>query len=617
MPFGNPPFDPSDFGCGPVGDCVARQGGFDLPARIAPCDKTYACFLRNTIHLLALLAALTLSAREQTDTLKVLSGIRGADVTVYNLYRENRATDRAKAMEYAELFLFSADTTAAEPLLAAVCDELADWYEYDRSLFSRAIRWRSRSLAIYESLGDRHNEALAQYWLSREYTSLGQYHRALQYVSSAMNYFERTHDTDNLIECYNILGVVYFTCRQYDRAYEWFTRYTDGARMAGDTSRMVLGLNNSAVLAYTLRDTLKARTLIRESGFLSSAVRDTSKLCKVYLNNVALYLMSKNKNNLYNNTHNQMSGDLQAAASTLETVKPLLRKPDETGLYYQDEGLLLVAAGRLDEAAAALGKAISAFGTGEYGSKIQHCYGILQRIYAMKGEYRNAYQALIRYYEADIANRPRRDLPRLLLGAEGAGDEPRAGEDVPEAEPVIFLCSIGVLSLVFILILLYGKSKRKSLEIRRQEEEIASQNELIELRKLHAYQIGRMTEELSHKLTELNAGVKDLTTRKKISAICRELVKSKDENEWREMNRFVPAFNSVFYQRLIADFPTLSINARRLCALLNMNMTTKEISEITRQSPHSINIARARLRSKFNLTGKTTSLQEILSRYNP
>lgn len=420
MPFGNPPFDPSDFGCGPVGDCVARQGGFDLSARIAPCNKTYACFLRNTIHLLALLAALTLSAREQTDTLKVLSGIQGADVTVYNLYRENRAADRAKAMEYAELFLSSADTTAAVPLLAAVCDELADWYEYDRSLFSRAIRWRSRSLAIYESLGDRHNEALAQYRLSREYTSLGQYHRALQYVSSAMNYFERTHDTDNLIECYNILGVVYFTCRQYDRAYEWFTRYTDGARMAGDTSRMVLGLNNSAVLAYTLRDTLKARTLIRESGFLSSAVRDTSKLCKVYLNNVSLYLMS---------------GDLQAAASTLETVKPLLRKPDETGLYYQDEGLLLMAAGRLDEAAAALGKAISAFGTGEYGSKIQHCYGILQRIYAMKGEYRNAYQALIRYYEADIANRPRRDLPRLLQGAEGAGDEPRAGEDVPEAEP--------------------------------------------------------------------------------------------------------------------------------------------------------------------------------------
>ena len=391
-----------------------RPAGADSPA-----DKTYACFLRNTIHLLALLAALTLSAREQTDTLKVLSGIRGVDVTAYNLYRENRATDRAKAMEYAELFLSSADTTAAEPLLAAVCDELADWYEYDRSLFSRAIRWRSRSLAIYESLGDRHNEALAQYRLSREYTSLGQYHRALQYVSSAMNYFERTHDTDNLIECYNILGVVYFTCRQYDRAYEWFTRYTDGARMAGDTSRMVLGLNNSAVLAYTLRDTLKAWTLIRESGFLSSAVRDTSKLCKVYLNNVSLYLMS---------------GDLQAAASTLETVKPLLRKPDETGLYYQDEGLLLMAAGRLDEAAAALGKAISAFGTGEYGSKIQHCYGILQRIYAMKGEYRNCLPGTHPVLRGRHCEPSRRDLPRFLQGAEGAGDEPRTGEDVPKTE---------------------------------------------------------------------------------------------------------------------------------------------------------------------------------------
>lgn len=602
MPFGNPPFDPSDFGCGLVGDCVARQGGFDLSARIAPCNKTYACFLRNTIHLLALLAALTLSAREQTDTLKVLSGIRGADVTVYNLYRENRAADRAKAMEYAELFLSSADTTAAEPLLAAVCDELADWYEYDRSLFSRAIRWRSRSLAIYESLGDRHNEALAQYRLSREYTSLGQYHRALQYVSSAMNYFERTHDTDNLIECYNILGVVYFTCRQYDRAYEWFTRYTDGARMAGDTSRMVLGLNNSAVLAYTLRDTLKAWTLIRESGFLSSAVRDTSKLCKVYLNNVSLYLMSGGPagRGLY-------ARDGEAAAPEAGRNRALLPgrgvapdgcRPAGRGCRSARKGHLGLRNGRVRQQDPALLRHSAAH--------LRHEGGVSECLSGTHPVLRG------RHCEPS-----RRDLPRLLQGAEGTGDEPRAGEDVPEAEPVIFLCSIGVLSLVFILILLYGKSKRKSLEIRRQEEEIASQNELIELRKLHDYQIGRMTEELSHKLTELNAGVKDLTTRKKISAICRELVKSKDENEWREMNRFVPAFNSVFYQWLIADFPTLSINERRLCALLNMNMTTKEISEITRQSPHSINIARARLRSKFNLTGKTTSLQEFLSRYNP
>lgn len=554
--------------------------------------------LKNLCLLLAILAVSSLLAGGKADP---LDSVKGADKTIFNLYQGNLASNRDKAMEYAEMFLLGADSSASAPILADMSNELADWYEYDKFQFSQAIRWRLRALNIYQSIQDPAQAALAKYKLAREYTSLGQYHNTLKYVSSALNFFEETRDTSNLIECYNILGVVYFACRQYDKAYEWFTRYTEGARLAGDTSRMVLGLNNSAVLAYTLRDTLKARKLFHESSFLSSAVRDTSKLCKVYLNDISLYLLS---------------GDLNAAAKTLQTVKPLLRKPDEIGLFYQNEGLLMMASGRLDEAVAALEKAIEVFGRGEFGSKIQHCYGILQSIYALKGEYKNAYLALNKYYEADIQNRNDEiflDFYKVQKELEMSREQEKMAQ---KQNTVILISAIGLLTLVCISILLFGKYKRKSLEIQRQEEKIASQHEMIELRKLHDFQIGRMTEEISHKLLELNSGVKDLTTRKKIFAICRELEKSKDENEWKEMSRFVPTFNSEFYQRLINDFPSLSINERRLCALLNMNLTTKEISEITRQSPHSINIARARLRSKFNLTGKETSLQEFLSRYN-
>lgn len=554
--------------------------------------------VKNTICLFAILSVTSLLAGGSADS---LAGIKGADKTIYNLYRENRTSNREKAMEYAEMFLSATDSSAAAPLLAAMSDQLADWYEYDKFQFSHAVHWRNRSLKIYETLQDPYHTALTRYRLAREYTSLGQYHNTLKHVSSALNFFEETRDTSNLIECYNILGVVYFACRQYDRAYEWFTRYTDGARLARDTSRMVLGLNNSAVLAYTLRDTLKARKLFHESSFLSSAVRDTSKLCKVYLNDISLYLLS---------------GDLNAAAKTLKTVKPLLRKPDETGLYYQNEGLLKMASGRLDEAVDALEKAILAFSSGEFGSKIQHCYGILQSIYAQKGEFRNAYLALNKYYEADIQNRNDEiflDFYKVQKELEMNREQEKMTR---KQNAVIFGASIGLLTLVFISILLFGINKRKSLEMQRQEEKIASQHEIIELRKLHDYQIGRMSEEISHKLLALNSEVKEQSIRKKIFAICRELEKSKDDNEWKEISRFVPTFNSGFYQRLINDFPSLSINERRLCALLNMNLTTKEISEITRQSPHSINIARARLRSKFNLTGKETSLQEFLSRYN-
>ena len=44
-------------------------------------------------------------------------------------------------------------------------------------------------------------------------------------------------------------------------------------------------------------------------------------------------------------------------------------------------------------------------------------------------------------------------------------------------------------------------------------------------------------------------------------------------------------------------------------------MTTKDIAKITMQSPHSINIARYRLRAKLGLTGSDKTIQEFLSEF--
>jgi DNA-binding CsgD family transcriptional regulator len=68
-----------------------------------------------------------------------------------------------------------------------------------------------------------------------------------------------------------------------------------------------------------------------------------------------------------------------------------------------------------------------------------------------------------------------------------------------------------------------------------------------------------------------------------------------------------------FYKNLNQINPDLTPNERRLCAFLKLNMSTKDISAITGQTPHSIKIARARLRKKFNLTNSDTSLLAFLA----
>lgn len=70
-----------------------------------------------------------------------------------------------------------------------------------------------------------------------------------------------------------------------------------------------------------------------------------------------------------------------------------------------------------------------------------------------------------------------------------------------------------------------------------------------------------------------------------------------------------------FYKRLLGDFPSLTICERRLCLLTLLHLSTKDISDITRQSIDAVNKSRLRLRKKLGLTGTKTTLLQFLDHY--
>ena len=82
---------------------------------------------------------------------------------------------------------------------------------------------------------------------------------------------------------------------------------------------------------------------------------------------------------------------------------------------------------------------------------------------------------------------------------------------------------------------------------------------------------------------------------------------------WEEFEVRFAKTHGDFYDRLVKAFPDITLNERRLCAFLKLDMTTKEISTITGQSVRAIEIARTRLRKKLNLNQSDTSLFEFLS----
>lgn len=114
-----------------------------------------------------------------------LSAIKGADMTIYSLYCNE--DDYGKKMRCAEIFLSGLDSAAANTALAVMNTELADWYENEKFLFSKAIQYREQSLRIYTALDSLDKIADTKYCLARLYYKKGLYHNALKYIYDALD----------------------------------------------------------------------------------------------------------------------------------------------------------------------------------------------------------------------------------------------------------------------------------------------------------------------------------------------------------------------------------------------------------------------------------------------
>jgi len=90
-------------------------------------------------------------------------------------------------------------------------------------------------------------------------------------------------------------------------------------------------------------------------------------------------------------------------------------------------------------------------------------------------------------------------------------------------------------------------------------------------------------------------------------------VSQRRSKAWEEFEYRFQQMHNGFYDRLNQRYPNLTLNERRLCALLLLDMTTKEISDITGQSVRAVNLGRIRLRGKLGITHTDTELFAFLS----
>lgn len=115
-------------------------------------------------------------------------------------------------------------------------------------------------------------------------------------------------------------------------------------------------------------------------------------------------------------------------------------------------------------------------------------------------------------------------------------------------------------------------------------------------------------------LQDLKTKLDEEITISKESPINRLIQKDQNQDrEWSDFNTHFESLNKNFYSRLKSAYPEISPNDLKLCALIKLNLSIKEMAVILNISPDSVKTARYRLRKKLQLNTEDNLTDFILS----
>ena len=180
---------------------------------------------------------------------------------------------------------------------------------------------------------------------------------------------------------------------------------------------------------------------------------------------------------------------------------------------------------------------------------------------------------------------------------------------------IILVCLIFVLGIVVWFVVKLMRAKAQTVKIRQQklEEELEFRNREMTSHLMALMKKNEILGNISEDLLELEKKAVKTETRSMIKSIAQRIRKSQDVELWKEFDIRFKLVHNDFYDKLNKNYPGLSPAEKRLCAFLKMNMTTKDISDITGSTTNSIKTSRYRIRKKMNLS-EHDNLVDFLSK---
>lgn len=257
----------------------------------------------------------------------------------------------------------------------------------------------------------------------------------------------------------------------------------------------------------------------------------------------------------------------------------------------------------------------------------------LSRTYADMGNFEEAYKYLNNQYianEEELIQNNNEIVSALQILHDVKENENKVQllnkqNEINKVQQSVILITTSTILLALLALFLYWKKRRKHekriLEYKQQllqadldkkaAKEIALKREIdIKVSSLTNYSLhiahkNKMLSDISKTLSKLKNRNSELVS-KKLKDIVKDIEADlENNNEWTELMSYFGQIHPSFFSKLKNDAKEkLSSSEMRLCMLLRLNLSSKEIGDILRITSDSVRIARYRLRKKLPLESK-------------
>lgn len=519
----------------------------------------------------------------------------------------NSDTDKSLLLANQALNISQTEHYQKEELKALITLSNIYWYKTD---LSKALEYADKSNRIAEKHHYNLLQVDALLNLGRIYKLLGNFELSTEYTFKALTIAEKEEDLSRMSTALSRLGFNYFDLGGYEKALEYYNQSLEISRQLNDSTALARGLNNMAATYASLGIFSDFESVIKEAITINRKNNNKSWLGVNYLNLGSL----NGENNrtdtafYYFDKALELFKDLNQLEKIvkiyLEKAKcyEVLNNPEKT-LYYLNKSHSLAKDNKLNRMI--------------YLTALE-----LHHYYLNQNDTTNAYlYSIIETQSKDsidiTGNLTRLSHLELLHSIEKKKHELRLKKQKEHfITQLVIISLVALLIFIFLLFLRYQlKVKYTRLKQNKLKEELDYKNRELATHVLNMMKRNEVLSDVSLKLKDFRKTLKQADSKKAVQHISLKLDQVMKSNIWSDFEKRFNQVHPTFYDNLYQKFPDLTPNEKRVCAFLKLNMSTKEISELTGQKVESLEKARTRLRKKLELTNTNVNLTAFLSQF--